>query len=593
MSNESFTLEAMIDDATIRARHVPAEALFSWRKRSVTVPDGWLALVTRRDHDAIVVTGGGRCDNDAVEQVLWVREAPLECSVHDEHLRTRDGYIGHGELRCRVRIIPELAELAAFAQTFCGTDAEVRDDTIRAHLAASLNSVLLRFVGDHDAEAMLEGLDATDVRKQVEQGLGAACLVAGLTLDGPVSFTFDSDDYQRMHQQAHRVTREKQRQDARREIQHALIRAQADHLDDVVGLLEKMKAAAESHEIVNFAELMKTFDPAERGELYAALWHLESTGARMEAVAVVAGQELIFLPCHDIEHPSGRITLPEDLGPLRSVQCDHSQQCKRTFLIGAATGAWLLDADTGQITAKLAMSLSEDQSVRGGFNAVARHDELVFATHSDRGVVRWRLEPQPECLGESWFETLTAHADAVRGARAVDDKLWFIIDDAVYASPVNASPDTPPMHYGGSDTILTALCVHDDRVYAGNVDGEILAWSIGDPESAQVIRGQADGMVESINALTTGGLTQLVIADRRRGLATVIVEDGYELRHASKDQIVRRAVAAPDVMAAMNDARDRILLWRSDRPRDPVLSANIDQLTGHRIQDLCLMPKKM
>jgi hypothetical protein len=416
--------------------------------------------------------------------------------------------------------------------------------------------------------------------------------VAGLTIDGPVGFTFHSDDYHRVRQQAHRVAREKQRQDARREIQRALARAQAERLDDVVGLLEKMRTAADQDASVDVAALMKTFDPAERGELYAALWHLDSAAADTEAVAVAAGHELILLRVDDPEHPGGTITLPEDLGPLRSVQWDVSGEHERSILIGAATGAWLLNLDTEQIRHRLTLDLPEDRQVHGGFNAVARHGAHFFGTHSDLGVVRWLMREEGDARGTMMFDALTARADAVRGAQVTDGLLWFIVDDAVHAWRVDDDPECPPVRYGGSNTLLTALRVHDDRVYAGNLDGEILAWNVGDPESAQVVRGQSDGMVESIDVQTAGGMTQLVVADRHRGLATIIVEDGYELRHASGNQIVRRAVAAADVMAAMNDARDRVIVWRADRPREPVLSVNIDQVTGHRIQDLCLVPRK-
>ena len=108
--------------------------------------------------------------------------------------------------------------------------------------------------------------------------------------------------------------------------------------------------------------------------------------------------------------------------------------------------------------------------------------------------------------------------------------------------------------------------------------------------SARIVRSQSAGPVESIDVLGVGGVDHLVLADRSRGLTVLAVEDAYARRYESPSQLIRRAAAAEDLLVAMNDSRDRLIVWNPREPAEPAATVVIPHLTGSSIQDLCLVP---
>jgi hypothetical protein len=95
--------------------------------------------------------------------------------------------------------------------------------------------------------------------------------------------------------------------------------------------------------------------------------------------------------------------------------------------------------------------------------------------------------------------------------------------------------------------------------------------------------------VESIDVLEQSGIERLVVADRSRELTVMVLGEHYERPYASGGPPVRRAVAADDCFAAMNDARDRLIVWDPRQPAAPLAMIIIPHLTGEPIQDLALI----
>jgi hypothetical protein len=215
---------------------------------------------------------------------------------------------------------------------------------------------------------------------------------------------------------------------------------------------------------------------------------------------------------------------------------------------------------------------------------------LILATHSQLGLLAWPLEGREDEPAASLLPDLTRGATAVREVQAVAGRAWFTVDETLWSLGM-AGKDLPsPVPYAGSTALLSALSVTPERAYAGNVDGRVFAWDLGEPGSGRVVRGATGGPVESVDVVDVGGVDHLIIADRRAGLTALAVEDSYSRQYDSGVQVIRRAAAADDLLVAMNDNRDRVLVWDPRTPGRLMATIVIPHLTGQTVQDICLVP---
>jgi len=569
---------------------VPAEDLFSWRHKTITTPENWFALVTHKQRDTVLVHPGRSYDNTEAREVLFVRTDVFEGHTESTTLRSSDGHEFRGQIRVNVRIVPEIAEFNAFRRTLLPTKNECVSGDLQRYLEVPMHRVLQELTEHRSAETLLAAIDHTDVRQAVNTHLGGPCLTAGLQIEEPIDVRFDSPvyiDHQRTESQLERSAKRAQ---VRTQIQAALSAAQQQQLSELMKLLEQLHDAGTAHEDLNMADLLRTFDESQRSRLYAALWQICPATDQTHDIAVISGNELLLFVPDDLSSPTQRIELSDDLGPLRSITVDADSLEAGVTLIGAATGVHLLDLATGKIRRSLSAPDIESKHVRGGFNAAAMAGNRVFATHSELGLIGWPTEGHP--IGSEMYPDLTADADAVRGVQIAEAAVWFAADQAVYSFALQDDENIAPKRHAGSGAMISALCVAGGCVYAGNADGEIIAWHVGEPDTPRIVRGQTDKPAESIAALDTLGVPQLIVADRGSALIRLTIDDHYACRYEAANQIVRRAAIAEDLFAAVNDTRDRLLIWKPDQPNEPVATTVIPHLTGERIQDLCLIPRR-
>src|SRR5690606_25874586 len=130
----------------------------------------------------------------------------------------------------------------------------------------------------------------------------------------------------------------------------------------------QMRETSKQHGGRTLMDLLQAFGPAERGQMYAALWKLIPTARRTRYVAAVSGQELLLFDPADLQRPARRHHLPETLGALRSVSMDARSRELGVLLVGAATGVYVVDVGTGEVVRTLAAGHDAARTVRGGVN---------------------------------------------------------------------------------------------------------------------------------------------------------------------------------------------------------------------------------
>lgn len=590
MLGSSSQLDSLLRSGALVARLVPAEALFSWLTRSVSPPPGWLAWALRRERDPLLIRPDERCGSDHVTEVLFVRLGAMEYLVEDTALRSADGHECTGRLRLSLRIVPESTELAAFRKNLLGSNLALTRTDCERYLDWPARQTLSHLASQRSAAELLKPMEGVAVHAACEHRLAVACLAAGLTVDGPIDIQFDSPAYRQVQRRESELARRREEADARVQIQHALTAAQRQHLSQLIDMLEQMRAAEHRSGKHTLMELLQAFNPAERGEFYGAVWHLSPAAAHTRHVAVVSGYELLLFTPDGVKKPALRHRLPELLGPLRSVRAVSSLGSEKRLLVGAATGGFLVDAETGSVIRTLRAAPNPNRPVRGGVNAMAVTEHHILGSHSELGVLAWAQRDGGQAEAASLLSEHTRGAETIRGLCAAETFAWVAVDNRILRFHPDLSSPEEPSPFVGSRAPISALAPTHDRLYAGNTEGQILSWDLGEPGDPSILQRGRGAPIESLDVLDVSGVRWLIAADQQDSLAATVVGDAYSCRYSAGTTRVRRASVAADLFAGMNDNRDRLLLWHPNEPGRILGSVVVPYLTGGSIQDLCLVP---
>lgn len=586
MSTAKFDPHNFFVHADHVALHAGSSELFGFMRASISLPPQWAALVSRTTGDFSVVRPGGTVRGDDAASVLFVRVSPLEILINEEDLAALDRFQCRAQVRLRIGVMPERMELRTFYTSILGSRRVAKGEAIARYLQPGLRDALVAVAARHAAAALTDGGASEAVRKAVSDAVNGACFSAGLTLHAPPTIQFQSDALRQVRETEQEALRRRAEHEARRQVQEALERAQAEHLDHLSGLLTRLRDLAAASPDVALPELLRSFDEKQRGELYEAFFAAEQPASHTRWIVVAAGDELLYFDPAQTERPARRLTVSGPAGPVRSIQTTHDENNRVVLLLGAATGVYRVPIDHAE--PDLILLVPAAPPVRGGFNAVACVDDRVLASHSELGLFDWRIS-EPNAPARL-FESLTRQAKAIRQMVAFGNYLYASVDDRIIRWMRHVQAGAPERMFTGSSSTITALCPTADGVYAGNSDGDVLYWpadGIDDPERINRGSGRA---VESAWLLEREGVRRIVYTDTSLRVHARVIGDAFSCGYEAGGQTLRRVEVAPDLIVATNDLRDRLLCWSPNDPARPKATIGVSSICGRSIQDACLVP---
>ncbi|MBI5764427.1 MAG: hypothetical protein HZA51_12970 [Planctomycetes bacterium] len=582
MISTAFNLDAFTRDESLVARLVPAADLFSLLTRQFVVPPSCVALVWGDASHPAFVRGGQSIDSGGVREVLFVKSMPIPVRFGDMVVASRDGFEFKAALNLSVQIVPERTELELFRKSFIGSRNSVDATALGSHVETAVRQALAIFANQNDAASLASTATQQSFNAVLAEHFQPIGFSTGLTLAGDIRATFQSPafaDFQRDQQAA---TRRAERVTEESKLRTIAAEARKQHLDDLAAILDRAQQTAKSSGGAGVIDLIRTFDVSRRGELYRGLMSLGANQCRTEAILVVAGQELLWFSPNGGEKPTRRDSLPSTLGPLRSIRIGQRGE-QGVLLVGARNGVFVLDP---KVSAEpTSYSFTAPGTLRGGVNAACILGDSLYASHSEAGLIRWRLaEPTTSQLVLS---------ESTRGAKAVrdvqpsgDGRLWFTVDSRV----LGWRPDTeeaPIVLY--ANATIHSLFVEGRDVYAGLDSGAIVHWDLRDTETANVLQSPGGDAVHSLVGLAGGGAPRLLSADKRTHLTLRVLGESYHAEYRWKKPL-RWAAGADDVIVAVDDLRDSLVLWRPDVPEEPTATIPVARAHGHAIQDIALLP---
>jgi len=599
MAVEKLDWRRFFDSPLAVAAIVPADDVFGFLSRRIHLPQGVAALVTRKTGDHRVCRAGGDLDGDEAAEVLFVRTTPVDLSWVEERVDSADQFLATVQVEQRVSIAAERGELLSFRKQIMGSDRAANRGAIIRLLRPVVREALNREAQRRTMEVLTEGADAAALAAALTDAQAGVCFAAGLMLDGPPRVSFDSPVYRQVRASQEQAARQREEHSSRRGLEQALETAQRDHLAHLEAVLGKLRSLADQSPQTGLSDLIRTFGESERGEIYEALFASRAESRATQWIVVAAGTELLFYDPTTGQGPERTIALGGRIGPLRSVQWARDAEGKLHLLVGAARGVYDVSLDVQ--CEPTAFAIPQAAEVKGGVNSAALVGQHLLATHSEVGLLRWarRSPDDPVRL----LENLTRNAQAVRNVCFCEGRIYCSVDQTVLAMNENPAPAGdaaagPSIQgnvrvFAGSNSLITAVCPVADGLYAGNAEGEVLHWPAGEketspaPQRLHVGNGRA---AESLHLLAAGGLSRLVFTDTSPAVYARVIGDTFTCRYEAGGQTLRRVEAAPDLLAATNELRDRLLLWSPSSPGSVRGTIPISRQTGHSVQDVCLLP---
>lgn len=553
----------------------------SWWDGPIVVPPAWVGLVHRPGRGYSIAASGETLEIDGKDLAHLVRTTELPLEWHWPDLPAAGGTKIEARVTLRARILPELGDLISFvnATDECGAIVG-RESLLRVFEAGAREAIADRAREKTLAELAEAGVTA-EITKAVEEKIHAMAFTLGLEITTPPRLEIGGlavERMRRLRQDAALHGEEKALREKARASQKAEREARLAELGTALDRIETLRRKQQG---LGLKELLHSFDVADRADLFCAHLRREAAGTTTRWIIVALSNGLILLDPKEPTRIARRIALEGVPGAVRSVQLLPEQG---SILVGAAMGVYSIRPNDFALEREYVVN--ESEAVRGGFNAAALGGDELVASHSELGLRRWSwadAEPRPPL-----FPDLTAGARAVRAVRHDAGRFYAAVDQRILVWPPNRNPAVPEAILDGAKGLITALAVGAPGIFAGTAEGDLLHWrSSESPKPEAIIKGRGRA-IESLHILGAEGLYRLGFSDTSIQFYERIVGEPWALEYSSGGTTLRRVEMAPDLLAATNEMRDRLVLFHPGECDHPVATVNVGQLTGHAIQDVCL-----
>jgi hypothetical protein len=340
--------------------------------------------------------------------------------------------------------------------------------------------------------------------------------------------------------------------------------------------------------------LLDRMAPSDRGATLQMLLAGSAEQAEAQTLWAVAGQNLLRIDPRTSPPRVESLTLPANMGPLRSVQAANLG-AQQVLLVGARSG--ILQIEPGQTTPSVTYLDSAIQSELG-FNRAIVWQNHVVGCHGDAGIIGWKNdEPEPPAFriappsnlplpGSSTLNTAgRVRRPSPRNLEIIDDDhAIYSIGGSLKLLQGNPSSGLTPIDLPSqSSSEVIAILPEATNLLIVREDGSIELLDRQTHSISSQLRG--GGKICSAAALPWMGSVRLLLGNDEGPIDLVGIADSNILRYTSTHRGLRQIAASAQQIAAVSSDRQRLILWH---PWESIPSKeiHISAITGHRIADI-------
>jgi hypothetical protein len=482
------------------------------------------------------------------------------------------------ELTCTFECAARIADNPTDQRTAQQVLLSDRDVATAAQLVERMRGGVASAAADFVSKLTIAEILTDQCRQSMLDALtkraNAAAFACGVELVGPYRLDLHSGSFTRQQLDAVEHARREERANQRL--------AQFKRAGELLKEFDTIRAATPSASASAILENLRADDRGETLEslLYASAHHAQQTST----LWAVSGKELVRIdpraqpPAIEVV---GSLTA---LGPLRSVR-DVEIDSKPMLLIGAESGIYV--ADPARLNQAVAYHDDPLQNHAGvGFNDVIVWQNRLYATHGTAGVVAWSLDNSaaPAFAVRPTQLPIGTGAARVGGPRnpcAVGNDLFF----SAHNNVLRVNSDVKPESVATTDSAAILIVALPTDLLILTSDG---AAHRLDPRTLRITRDERRFAPSCAAAMLpwVAGEQRIVLATESGSVQCVGLDDSVVTEYAGGRRNFRMVSAKADLVAAVTEDRQRILIWNSWDGRAPIGEIYVTGLTRHRIADL-------
>jgi hypothetical protein len=491
-----------------------------------------------------------------VDGRIELRPETLRLRVRLGDVPTADVHLIDVEFTASLRALDQRGEREMFAEAFLSGRDAVHVDDVAAHFAPALHRALCALAKTQGAEHWTSDASRAAMIEAIRAAARPVAFASGVELLPPFDCVVSSRT----------LVREKLDQ-MERALSQRRVAGHVENVQRATELLREFAALRDAMPDVAAGRLLQQVAPSTQGSMLQSLLMASAADATASLFAV-AGPNLLKIDPRAIPPAVQTIPLPTDLGPLRSVQADGGR-----LLIGAQSGVIMVDpAQPDDAT------LLRDPEITSplGFNAVARTGQMIWATHSEGGIVAWNIGDGAK--PQAAFRDLKQ----ARNLAPLDDRrIVFSTADQVFITQTDSAPTT----IATSPAPIMLIHVDGGRIDVIRASGEIEQLDRG-TLARQSLHRRA-GALTAAGALPFLGSTRLLLATADGPVYCVGGDDPLVTQYLSAHRGLRAVTACADIVAALSADRQRIILWNSWAGESPLAEIHVAAIARHRAADIC------
>ncbi len=595
-----MTLQAFLANRSLLAIKIASADLSGFFRKAITIPLNTTGLALFADGASALFREGQEVSGKFDLVLAKHGEVPVRLAFPD--LRSADGFPLAASLGISAEIATTRPDLFRdFCRSLFNFPGAFGVADLRNHLAPEARRLLSEYAAVRPAADLHRAAHGVPVGEILQPGLERFLFDAGVRYGKLLDLTLTSEEFER------RATADqKRRDDDRRAVEvmdrkEERLRRLAAILKDrqvqdlltqvpdekLRGLLYAKLMEDDAVQITAEELVSKAKDCGEEvvQVIYKAMETLLSTGASVAAdeiesstadrIFLAAGSRVLEIDPAEAEQPLAH-AFPE---PLRSVR--HARTSRGEFLLGGSKRAVsCLSLGGGGELAEY--PLPDHRSVRGGVNSIALDGEHLYATHSEYGLARWRLD-RPGGEPEFLFEELTRPHKSTRGVLLVEGRLVFASGHHVYAA---APGGRALLKYVSSvESPVTCVAAAARTVFAGTEGGSIVCWKLDSPDQPVVLARKREPIV-NLRLARICAIPHLIYSTKDLSVRARVIGQNLETSYESGGATIGVLDASSDLICASDAAGRRLLLWKSTAPSRPVRQIEVYKQSDKPVLDI-------
>lgn len=498
--------------------------------------------------------------------VLHLRGDPVRLQWSFDELVSGDGHALSVTFQCSVQALDAPAEKKILGEVFLARSVLVRPEDVVQHFAPTLQSGAAAAVAKCNASEIAGVSSPPPLLEALKKAATKAAFNCGMEVKAPFSVevaskTLDQARVEELH----------------RSIAERRAAGQVEHFQRAADLLKQFNAIRASAPDLSAADVLRQLNVADQGQLLQTLLLASGKEKPTDAVWAVAGPSLLRIDPRTTPCPCDNVAVPTDLGPLRSVQT-----AGQSLLVGARAG--VIQMDRGDAS-KMVCYAEPSITSQTGFNRVilTADQKRIWASHAEAGLVSWTV-------GHPHGPTMALKPDELGGSAPRNLQLLdgnrLIFSSGNKLVLINAAAEASGAVLGSAlaSREIVAVLPHQQRIFVVLSDGTI---EFRDAQSLQLNRQEKRcGAASSAALLPWMGSVRILIATLDGPICCMGPDDELVTQYLSRYRGFKAIGAAADVIAALTDDRQRVVLWNTWNAREPLCDTYVTALAKHRCADV-------